>query len=173
MKAVKHPLKSQTLMAHRVLHTVPGGCHPLHPYGVVRWFLDFCQEAPCPNGMGNAALDQYRVPWLHLKPVQALKHPVYILPVKQAHPLLSCDAFLKSHVYTRFFSIDGPAAQNMPALRLSVFGSEQLPCLIPVRVHLDSQPLRGINEFYQHAHGSSQAFHMVCTKERRRIRLDH
>ena len=69
-KAVKHLLKAQTLVAHPVIYPEPGRRYLLHPYGVIRGFLDFNYHTAASDCMGNSPFNKIRFPGGYLDSVE-------------------------------------------------------------------------------------------------------
>lgn len=138
-------------MTHLIRDRKPSRCDALSPDGVIRWFLYFHQKTAAANGMRYTALDQNSLSRFCLKPMQAVKHAGDVLPVKKVLPVFLCNAGLEPEIKAGCAAVGRSAIQKMPALGFSKRRVKQPLCGFPVRVDLNGQAFRGIDQFKQNA----------------------
>ena len=149
IETFEHLFKSEPLVAHAVRYRKAAGCRAFHTDRIIRRLLDLHQKTPGSDRMGHTAFDQDGVAGFDRILLHRIKHAGDILLLEQLFPHLPGDVFFEAVVNARSFSVDGPAAENMPAFRFPIGTMKQPHRGRTIRMDLKRQPLCTVDQFGQ------------------------
>jgi hypothetical protein len=135
---------------------IAAGCRHFHTQREIRRLLDLDQETAGPDGMRDAAFDQEGVAGPGIKAMQAIQHRFHILAFEKIPPTLTGDPFLETDIHGGRRTVP-PPVHDGPAFGFSKTAFEIAQGGRLVGMHLDGQPLCGVDEFKQDLDGRGPA----------------